>query len=183
MGPLPADLSPLACLLAWNGWFFRALYLCSLVKAKQWPRLRASSTWKSVLFTVWIRQSWIGVGHRQNFRLKLHPKPLFLKQSCLSKWFLWEMLTVTCPAAHTASFLSSWTHPPQQFPDLYHTCCLHPTNLLLSHPAEKFNSCQNHEHTETVSRPYSTTTWCLQLQPSTMEKEEKAGTSSRFLQL
>lgn len=41
-----------------------------------------------VLFTVWIRHSWIGLDYRQNISMKFHPKPLFLIQFCLSNWLL-----------------------------------------------------------------------------------------------
>lgn len=89
------------------------------------------------------------------------------------------MLPNTCSAAHTFSFCSGHTHPPQQFP----VCCLHPTNLLLSQHPKNLNNCQSHEQAVIISRLYSTTTWCLQLQLNVMQKEEKAGTSSHFLQL
>lgn len=80
--PQPVDLSPLFCLLVWNGWFLRALCLCSVVKVKQWPHLWTFLPGRLVfLFTVWIRHSWMGLDCRENISLKLHPKPLFLYNS------------------------------------------------------------------------------------------------------
>lgn len=79
----------------------------------------------------------------------------------------------------TVSFCSGHTHPPQQFP----VCCLHPINLLLSQHPKNLNNCQSHEQALIISRLYSTTAWCLQLQLNVMHKEEKAGTSSHVLQL
>lgn len=75
--PLPIDLSPLACHLARNSRFLRALPLLSGKEAVT-PALGIFYL-EVCLFTVWVRQSWIGGSCRQNIRLKLHPKPLLLK--------------------------------------------------------------------------------------------------------
>lgn len=85
--------------------------LCSPVKEKQWSQLRESPAWNSLLFAVWIRQSCIRAGHRQNARLKIHPRPLSLKQYCLSNRFPWENAdSYLSGCSH--SFLSLWPYIP-----------------------------------------------------------------------
>lgn len=165
-----------------HSWLLRALCLCSLVKNQKWPWLQATSTWKSVLFTVWINQSWIGVGCRENIRLKLYPKP-HSSEAVLPQ----QLIPIGNADSHLSccsqSFLPLWPcTPTTAIPKrVYELCASY--KLFLSHPSEKFNNCQSHEQTETVSRLYSTTMRCLQLQLSVTQKEEEAGASSCFLQL
>lgn len=168
--PLPVDLSPLACHLAWNSWFLRALPLLSGKEAVT-PALGIFYL-EVCLFTVWVRQSWIGGSCRQNIRLKLHPKPLFLKLPQ-------QLIPLGNADNHLSccsrSFLPLWPYKPTAaVPKRVYVCSPHPTNLFRSHPTEKFNNCQNHEQTETISRLYNTTMRCLQVQLSVMQKEEKS---------